>query len=107
VIKVRTTGERHCHDAAVQTDTRSTGPLIVAGFAGLAHLLVGYFYLAGGLVIPGPALIPLWLFWLALAVWLVQLAVRGSWWTALVPVVAAAVFVLVLVVGEQAFGWRA
>jgi hypothetical protein len=92
----------------VQTETYgSTGRLFVAGLAGLAHLVVGYFYLAGGLVIPGPALVPLWLFWLALAVWLVQLAVRGSWWTALVPVVAAVVFVLVLVVGEQAFGWQA
>ena len=56
-----------CHDAAVQTDTYgSTGRLFVAGLAGLAHLVVGYFYLAGGLVIPGPALVPLWLFWLAL-----------------------------------------
>ena len=35
----------------VQTDTaRSTGPLVVAVLAGLAHLVVGYFYLVGGLV---------------------------------------------------------
>jgi hypothetical protein len=32
---------------------RSTGPLVVAVLAGIAHLVVGYFYLAGGLVIPG------------------------------------------------------
>jgi hypothetical protein len=91
----------------VPTDTaRSSGPLLLAGLAGLAHLVVGYFYLAGGLVIPGPVLIPLWLLWLVLAVVLVRLAIRRSWWTPAVPVVAA-VFVLVLVVGEQAFDWQA
>lgn len=90
------------------TDTsRSTGPLVAAVLAGFAHLVVGYFYLAGGLVIPGAVLAPLWLFWLVLAAWLVRMAVRRSWWTPVVPVVAAAVFVLVLVVGEQAFDWRA
>ena len=92
----------------VPTDTdRSTGPLVVAGLAGLAHLVVGYFYLAGGLVIPGYVLIPLWLLWLAAAAVLVRLAVRRSWWTPLVPVVAAALFVLVLVIGDRVFGWQA
>ena len=90
------------------TDTaRSTGPLLVAGLAGLAHLVVGYFYLAGGLVVPGYALIPLWVLWLVLAVVLVRLALRRSWWTPAVPVAAVAVFVLVLVLGEQVFGWQA
>jgi hypothetical protein len=92
----------------VPTDTaRSTGPLLVAVLAGLAHLVVGYFYLAGGLVIPGYALIPLWLLWLVLAAVLLRLAVRRSWWTPAVPVVAAAVLVLVVVLGEQVFGWQA
>jgi hypothetical protein len=92
----------------VQTDSaHRTGPLVVAGLAGLAHLVVGYFYLAGGLVIPGYVLIPLWVLWLVLAAVLVRLALRRSWWTPAVPLVAAAVFVLVLVVGEQALGWHA
>jgi len=92
----------------VPTDTaRSTGPLLVAVLAGLAHLVVGYFYLAGGLVVPGYALIPLWLLWLVLAAVLVRLAVRRSWWTPAVPVAAAAVLVLVIVLGEQVFGWQA
>ncbi|MGY1605821.1 MULTISPECIES: hypothetical protein [unclassified Geodermatophilus] len=86
---------------------RPTGPLVVAALAGLAHLAVGWFYLAGGLVVPGAVLVPLWLLWLALAVWLVRLAARRSWWTPVVPVVAAAVFVLVLVVGERVLGWQA
>ena len=80
---------------------------MLAGVAGLLHLFVGSFYLAGGLVIPGAVLIPMWMLWLALTAWLVVLAVRRSWWTPAVPVVAAAVFVLVLVVGEQAFDWQA
>jgi hypothetical protein len=89
------------------TDTaRPTGPLVLAGLAGLGHLVVGYFYLAGGLVVPGPVLIPLWLLWLVLAVVLVRLAVRRSWWTPAAPIAAAAVFVLVLVVGEQALDWQ-
>ena len=90
------------------TDTaRPTGPLVLAGVAGLAHLVVGYFYLAGGLVIPGAVLIPLWILWLLLAVWLVRLAVRRSWWTPAPPVIAAVLFVLVLVVGERALDWQA
>ena len=73
----------------------------------LVHLVVGYFYLAGGLVIPGYVLFPLWLFWLVLAAWLLRLALRRSWWTPLVPVVAAGVFLLVLFAGEQVLGWVA
>ena len=90
------------------TDTaRPTGPLVLAGVAGLAHLVVGYFYLAGGLVIPGAVLIPLWIVWLLLAVWLVRLAVQRSWWTPAPPVIAAVLFVLVLVIGERALDWQA
>ncbi|WP_164704419.1 hypothetical protein [Blastococcus litoris] len=92
----------------MQTDTaRPTGPIVLAVLAGVAHLVVGYFYLAGGLVVPGPVLVVLWLFWLVLAAVLIRLAMRRSWWTPVVPAVAAVVFVLVLVVGEQALGWQA
>ena len=41
--------------------TRRRGPLVVAVLAALAHLVVGFFYLAGGLVVPGYVLIPLWI----------------------------------------------
>ena len=92
----------------MQTDAvRRVGPLVVAALAGAAHLVVGDFYLVGGLVIPGPVLIPLWLLWLVLAVFLVRLAVLRSWWTPLIPVGAAAFLVLVLIVGDQLFGWQA
>jgi len=91
----------------VETLTRSRGPLVVAVLAAAAHLVVGWFYLAGGLVIPGYVLIPLWVVWLVLAAVLVRLAIRRSWWTAAVPVAAAALFVAVLVVGDRVLGWQA
>ena len=90
------------------TDTvRSTGPLVLAVLAGLAHLVVGYFYLVGGLVIPGYVLIPLWILWLVLAAFLIRWALRRSWWTPAIPLGAALFLVLVLVVGDQVLGWQA
>jgi hypothetical protein len=86
---------------------RPVGRLVVAGLAGAAHLVVGFYYLVGGLVIPGPVLVPLWILWFALAGWLVRLAARRSWWTPAVPVVAAAVLVLTVVIGDVVFGWTA
>jgi hypothetical protein len=92
----------------VITDTaRSTWTLVVASVAGLAHLVVGYFYLVGGLVIPGVVLIPLWRFWLGLTVVLVRLALRRSWWTLVVPLTAAAVMVRVIVIGDAILDWQA
>jgi hypothetical protein len=91
----------------VQTDTRPIGPLVLAGLAGLAHLVVGYFYLVGGLVIPGYVLIPLWILWLVFATWLIRLAVGRSWWTPVVPVAAAAVLAGTLIVGGNVLGWQA
>jgi hypothetical protein len=92
----------------VPTDTaRPIGPLVLAGLAGIAHLVVGYFYLVGGLVIPGPVLIVLWLVWLVMATLLIRWALRRSWWTPAVPVAAWALLVLVLVVGDRVLGWQA
>ena len=93
------------HTAAVETLTRSRGPLAVAVLAGVLHLVVGFFYLAGGLVIPGYVLLPLWVVWFLLAWWLVTLARRKSWWTPLPPVAAAVLFLVVITVGEQVLGW--
>ena len=95
------------HTAAVETLTRSRGPLVVAVLAAVLHLVVGFYYLAGGLVIPGYVLVPLWIVWFLLAWWLVTLARRGSWWTPLAPVAAAVLFLVVITVGEQVLGWQA
>jgi hypothetical protein len=95
------------HTAPVEPLTRARGPFVVAVLAGVLHLVVGFYYLAGGLVIPGYVLIPLWVVWFLLGWWLVTLALRKSWWTPLPPVAAAVLFVVVLTVGEQVLGWTA
>lgn len=59
----------------------------VVGFG--LHLAAGYFYLASGLVVPGPYLFVLWAVWIAL----LALAIRrraNLWWVLATPVVAAA-----------------
>ncbi len=86
---------------------RSVGPLLVAGVAAVAHLAVGFFYAVSGLAIPLYALVPLWIFWVALAFRLQRLAIRRSWWTPAVPVVAAAVLVLTAAAGDAFLGWTA
>jgi hypothetical protein len=89
------------------TSSGAVGPLLLALLAWVVQLVVGYFYLVGGLVIPGPVLIPLWILWLALSAVLVRLTLLRSWWTPVVPILAAAVLVLTLVVGGQLLGWQA
>ena len=83
------------------------GPWIVAALAGAAHLYVGFFYLVSGLAIPLYALAPLWIFWFAAAFYLVKLAMRRSWWTPAVPVVAATVLVVTALMGDAFLGWTA
>ena len=78
---------------------------MLAVVAAVAHLVVGYFYLASGLLVPGYALFPLWIWWAVLAWLLVRLARRRSWWTPAVPVVALGTWLLVLTLGEQLLGW--
>ncbi|MGY1810740.1 hypothetical protein ACI8AF_25520 [Blastococcus sp. SYSU D00669] len=80
---------------------------VVAGLSAVAHLVVGVFYLSSGLVAPLWAVVVLAVWWLLLAVQLSRLALRGSWWTPAVPVVAFATWYVVLTVGEQALGWTA
>jgi hypothetical protein len=86
---------------------REAGPLAVAAVAGVAHLLIGYIYLVSGLAVPGYALIPLWIWWFLLAGLLVGLASRRSWWSAVIPFVAAATWVLVVLGGGELLGWTA
>jgi hypothetical protein len=88
-------------------DVRTTAPLVAAVLAGIVHLVLGYFYLVSGLVVPFYALLPLWVWWLFLAAMLVRLAVRRSWWAVAVPVVAFVTWVLVLVFGDFVLGWTA
>lgn len=91
--------------APPSTRSRPLGPLVLAALAGVAHLAVGSLYAASGLLAPGWAVVLLGLWWGVLAVVLVQLGRRGSWWTPAVPVAAAASWWLALTAGEQLLGW--
>lgn len=69
-------------------------------------LIVGYFYLASGLLVPGWALIPLWILWLGLTWYGVRLAGAGTYAVLAVPMLAGAVWFLVITLGEQILGWQ-
>lgn len=76
----------------------------VVGFAG--HLVVGVFYLAVGLVVPGLVIPFFWAFWILLAV----LAVRhrdDARWLLATPVVAIFALLGAVSLGEAVFGWTA
>ena len=85
----------------------NAGTWVVAGLSGVAHLVVGVFYLSSGLVAPLWAIAVLLVWWVLLAVQLSRLALRGSWWTPAVPVVAFATWYVVLTAGERLLGWTA
>jgi hypothetical protein len=85
----------------------STGTWVLAALSGVAHLVVGVFYLSSGLVAPLWAVVVLALWWVLLAVHLSRLALRGSWWTPAVPVVAFATWYVVLTAGERLLDWTA
>ena len=85
---------------------RPRAPVVAAIVAGAALLVVGFFYLASGLLVPGPFLVLLWLWWAVLAWVLVRLARTRSWWVLAVPLVAGASWWLVLTAGEAWLGWQ-
>lgn len=85
------------------------GPGAVATISGTAgiilYLVVGYFYLSSGLMVPGPWLFILWGIWLAGLYPLVTVFRRRRAWTPLVAVAAAVVWWLYLTIGEAVLGW--
>ncbi len=81
--------------------------IAAAAVAAAGMLAVGVLYLASGLVAPAPAIVVLWIVWLVLAWFGVRLGRTGSYFVLAVPVVAAAIWFLVLTVGEQVLGWQA
>jgi len=72
----------------------------------VAHLAVGIFYLAIGLVVPWPVIPLLWAVWVFLLVMAVKRRERPAWVLA-TPIVAAAILFTVVSVGEAVFGWTA
>ena len=80
---------------------------MVGVIACVAHLVPGFFIVVSGLVAPLWAVGLMTLVWVALAVLLVRMVQRRSWWTPVIPLVAAVFWVSTLTVGENALGWTA
>ena len=86
---------------------RPTGP-IVAWWVGLvAHLVIGIWYGASGLVAPAWAVAALLAVWVVLLVAGLRLRTRRPWWMLFVPVLDVAVWVGVVSAGDAFLGWTA
>ena len=80
----------------------------ISGLAGLGlYLLMGFFYLSSGLVVPPPWLWLLWAIWIAGLYPLVTVFRRRRVWTPVVAVVAAVVWWFYLAAGGTFFNWTA
>ena len=92
------------------THPRTGQPLwaLILGFVGIAaHLVVGYFYLAAGLVAPLYGIVIFWILWaalLGLAIWLVR---RHPLWILAIPIVAVGVLFGGIALGGALLGWSA
>ena len=69
--------------------------------------VVAFVYVLSGLVMPGYAVVGLWLVWLALLALAVHWLRRRSRWVLAVPVTAAAVWHGVGILGDRLLGWTA
>ncbi len=91
-----------------QTTTGSGLAATVIGIVGIGlYLVVGFFYLSSGLVVPGPWLIVLWGIWLVGIYPLVTVYRKRRAWTPLVAVASAVVWWLYVTIGEAVLGWTA
>ena len=92
------------------TQPRTAQPVwaLVLGFVGIAaHLVVGSFYLAAGLVTPLYGIIIFWVLWaalLGLAIWLLR---RHPLWILAIPLVAVGILFGGIALGGALFGWSA
>lgn len=83
----------------------SAGQSVIVILATLLHLVVGYFYLVTGLMAPVWGVGLLLLIWLGLGIW--GYTIRHRALVILVPLLAVAVWFVVLTLGESLLGWTA
>lgn len=83
----------------------SAGQTVILVLATLLHLVIGYFYLVTGLMAPVWGVALLLLIWLGLAIWGYFNRHRAV--VILVPLVAVAVWFVVLSLGDSLLGWTA
>ena len=95
---------------SADTQPRARQPVwaLVLGFVGIAaHLVVGYLYLAAGLVAPLYGIVIFWVLWaalLGLAIWLLR---RHPLWILAIPIVALGVLFGGITLGGALLGWSA
>ena len=78
---------------------------VIVGVVG--HLIAGVWFAASGLVAPAWAVVVLLVVWVGLAVALWQLARRRSGWSAGIPVIDAAFWLVFIEAGAALFDWTA
>lgn len=89
------------------SDTESPG-VKVATAAGIAlYVIVGYFYLFSGLMVPVPWVVGLWIVWVLGLVAVVRWRHEHPLWVLAAPFVAMAFWVAVLWMGDTFLGWTA
>ena len=71
------------------------------------HLIVGWFYITTGLVAPGWAVVLLLTVWIALFVFVIRVWRSRPMWVLGVPFLAAAIWVITLLIGGTLLGWTA
>ena len=91
---------------ADESPHRSGGGRLAAPIVGLLAMApVGFFYVASGLLVPGPWLYLIWVLYLALLWLAIWLARRGSFAVLVVPVAAAVAWWSIIALGEEYGGW--
>ncbi len=78
--------------------------LLAVGFG--LHVMILYFYLVAGLVVPGPYLFLLWATWVVLLVLAIR-ARTNPWYVLATPFIAAAVWIAVVFGLGSALNWTA
>ncbi len=95
-------------DQGVGTESKPSLTSRVIGIVGIPlYVLVGWFYVASGLVVPFPWFLALWAIWAVGFFVLIKVFRAAPAWTPLVPVVAAGVWVGFVQLGSWLFGWTA
>ena len=94
-------------DVRATTDGRRVLSLVVGGLAMAALLVIGYYYLASGLVAPLWAVVGLMIIWVALVVLGIRWFRSHPWRLVALPVIAVLVWLGALTLGERLLGWTA
>ena len=78
--------------------------LLAVGFG--LHVMILYFYLVAGLVVPAPYLFLLWIAWVALLVLAIRLR-NNPWYVFATPFIGAALWIAVVLGLGSILDWQA